>query len=363
MLVTTNKIPHLKPVPPPEQEVRTSVDGLEAFQAEGAADVPPPRERSRLVEPLILVLLTAAALGASGLWAYKAMAISPAMASLSIQTTPAGARVTIDGTVMGHTPTAMSLPAGSYAVLLTTVSGQQRQLEVTLRPGDTVVQQYEWAEPAPSPVPTGGALHVQTEPAGQPVFVDDVQRGVSPVTLTDLSPGDHAVHVTSNAGTVRRQVRITAGETLSLMITPTPPAVSAGWLRISSPVLLQLHVGGNLVGDSESDRIMLPSGEHDVQISNESLGYAVTRRVAVAAGRTAQLQITPPNGRLSINALPWAEVWLNGERVGETPIANLTRPIGTHDVILRHPQFGERRARLTVSLKETARLGIDMRQP
>jgi hypothetical protein len=54
---------------------------------------------------------------------------------------------------------------------------------------------------------------------------------------------------------------------------------------------------------------------------------------------------------------------VGGERIGETPIANLTRPIGTHEVLLRHPQFGERKARLTVSLKQPARLGVDMRTP
>jgi hypothetical protein len=108
---------------------------------------------------------------------------------------------------------------------------------------------------------------------------------------------------------------------------------------------------------------MLPAGEHQVDISNAALGFAVNRRVSVAAGRTTQLQITPPNGRLSINAVPWAEVWLNGMPLGQTPLANLSHPIGTYEVILRHPQLGERRASVTVSMNDTARLGVDMRQP
>ena len=195
------------------------------------------------------------------------------------------------------------------------------------------------------------------------MFVDDTRRGLSPMTVSDLSPGDHSVSVTGSAGTFRRAVTIAAGETVSLVVAPNTPAVSAGWLRISSPVLLQLHVDGNLVGNTESERVMLPAGQHNVEISNSALGFSVTRRVSVTAGRTTEMQIAPPNGRLSINANPWADVWLNGERLGQTPIANLSRPIGTHDVVLRHPEFGERRATVTVSLKETARLGIDMRRP
>jgi hypothetical protein len=83
----------------------------------------------------------------------------------------------------------------------------------------------------------------------------------------------------------------------------------------------------------------------------------------VAADRTTSVAVDIPNGTVSINALPWAEVWLGGERIGDTPIANLSRPIGTYEVLLRHPQFGERKARLTVSAKQTTRLGVDMRTP
>ena len=360
--MNTFKYPHIREVMAPPTESLPTADGLNAFKAESGQGLRPPQHRSPWLKSLILVATTLA-LGASGLWAYMNVAIAPAMASLSIQTTPPGAQVTIDGKALGYTPAAMSLPPGTYGVQLTAVSGQQRQVEVTLRSGESVVHQFEWAEPLPAMLPTTGALHLQTEPAGQTVFVDDTRRGISPLTVSDLSPGDHVVHVTGSGGTFRRPVKIAAGETLSLVIAPNAPAVSAGWLRISSPVLLQLHVDGNLIGNTESDRVMLPSGEHEVVISNAALGFSVTRRVTVAAGRTAQVQITPPNGRLSINALPWAEVWLNGARLGQTPIANLSHPIGTHDVILRHPQLGERRATVTVSLKDTARLGIDMRQP
>lgn len=359
----TLKSPHIREVTPPTT-ARPTTDGLDAFKAEGGAPAPPlaPTSRSAWLKTLALVVTTLA-LAASGLWAYMNVAVAPAVASLSVQTTPPGAQVAIDGRSIGQTPTVMSLPPGTYSMQLTAPGGQQRDVQVTLRPGESVVHQFEWAASPPVVMPKTGALHIQTEPAGQTVLVDDARRGVSPLTVSDLAPGDHVVVVTGNTGTIRRSVTIAPGETMSLVVAPNAPAVSAGWLRISSPVLLQLHVGGNLIGNTESDRVMLPAGDHDVVISNAALGFSVTRRVSVAAGRTVQVPITPPNGRLSINALPWADVWLDGERLGQTPIANLSRPIGTHEVILRHPQFGERRATVTVVLKDTARLGIDMRQP
>jgi hypothetical protein len=65
---------------------------------------------------------------------------------------------------------------------------------------------------------------------------------------------------------------------------------------------------------------------------------------------------------LSINAQPWADVWLDGERLGVTPIGNLEIPIGSHELVFRHPEHGERRSTVSVGLQQAARVGLDMRK-
>ena len=35
------------------------------------------------------------------------------------------------------------------------------------------------------------------------------------------------------------------------------------------------------------------------------------------------------------------KVLIDGKSVGETPIGNLSIPLGEHEIILRHPQLGE----------------------
>jgi hypothetical protein len=52
---------------------------------------------------------------------------------------------------------------------------------------------------------------------------------------------------------------------------------------------------------------------------------------------------------------------MNGERVGETPIANLSKRVGTYEVVFKHPELGERRETMTVTLRQPSRLGVDMR--
>ena len=65
---------------------------------------------------------------------------------------------------------------------------------------------------------------------------------------------------------------------------------------------------------------------------------------------------------VNVNAVPWAEVWMDGQRLGETPLGNVQVPIGTRELIFRHPEFGERRATVFVTLKEPARISMYLRK-
>jgi hypothetical protein len=63
---------------------------------------------------------------------------------------------------------------------------------------------------------------------------------------------------------------------------------------------------------------------------------------------------------LSVNAMPWAELWVDGSRVGETPLGNVPVRIGKHEIVLKHPQFGERRLQVLVRADTPARASVDM---
>jgi hypothetical protein len=193
-------------------------------------------------------------------------------------------------------------------------------------------------------------------------MVDDVMKGDSPVTIDELVPGDHTVVVKGSGGSVRRTVSVKAGETLSLVISPTAPAVPApGWLSVHSTTRLELRQYGKLIGTTDTEQLMLPAGEHDIELVNEAVGYRSARKITVASGKTTTLSVELPYGSLSLNAQPWAEVWIGGERIGETPIANLSRRVGSYDVTFRHPELGERRQTVLVTLRQPSRLGVDMR--
>jgi hypothetical protein len=137
----------------------------------------------------------------------------------------------------------------------------------------------------------------------------------------------------------------------------------AGMLSVTAPVPMRVYSGSRLVGTTEADTLMLPVGNHTLDFVNDAVGYRARRTVTVQAGKTTTTRLDPPSGTLHVNAVPWAEVWLDNQRIGETPIGNLASPIGTHEVVFRHPELGERKGTVLVTLKAPARISMDLRKP
>jgi hypothetical protein len=179
-----------------------------------------------------------------------------------------------------------------------------------------------------------------------------------------LTPGDHSVVVSSDGVSVEQIVTVEAGMTSSLVvpITARDRGPVSGWLAVTSPIEVQILEGGRLLGTNQTDRIMVSAGEHRLDLVNDALGYRAARTVSVAPGKVESLSVKLPMGSMAVNAVPWAEVWLDGEKAGDTPIGNLQATIGRHDVVFRHPELGESRQTVTVTLSAPARLSVDMRK-
>jgi hypothetical protein len=170
--------------------------------------------------------------------------------------------------------------------------------------------------------------------------------------------------VTSDGVSVEQIVAVEPGMTSSLVvpITARDRGPVSGWIAVSSPIDVQIFESGRLLGTNQTDRIMVPAGEHRLDLVNDALGYRAARTVSVPPGKVETMSLKLPTGSIAVNAVPWAEVWLDGEKAGDTPIGNLQTTIGRHEVVFRHPELGESRQTVTVTVSAPARLSVDMRK-
>jgi hypothetical protein len=268
--------------------------------------------------------------------------------------------VVVDGQPQGVTPANLTLAAGPHVIELRG-TGEPRSIPVTITAGSQVSQYIE----LPKETVTFGQLQVRTEPTGARVSIDGVPRGPSPLTVADLAPGTHTVLLETPGSSVKQDVMIEAGATASLVVPLNAAAQGAsvfGWVSVSSPVDMQLLENGRLIGTSETERVMVSAGKHDIEIVNQPLAYRVLRSIQVAPGKVTEIAIQLPKQRLSVNAVPWAEVWIDGQKIGETPIGDLSVAVGPHEIVFRHPELGEQRHAIAVTAAGPARLSVDLRK-
>jgi hypothetical protein len=352
-------------------DVSPDTDAFLAFRTELAArvdrsprsSVEPPRRRLRLrwlLVPLIVAPVATGIVAWVRLPKSQAAAISTpaprAESFVTIRSHPEGARVLIDGSPRGVTPLRLALPVGNHTVELASGSAK-RSLPLEIEAGVAATQYVELQSAAAAPAAVG-RLDVVSEPAGASVTVDGVVRGKAPMTLADIAVGQHTVMLTSRSGTFSRTVTIAPGATATVVASLGAERVSVGWVVVDSPLELQIFQDGRRLGTG-LDRIMVPAGLHVLDLVNEQYGYRTRTSVEVGSGRTTTAKIDVPLGRVSVNATPWAEVQIDGRAAGMTPLANLSMPIGLHEIVWRHPQFGQRRQVISVTASQPVRIGMD----
>ncbi len=146
---------------------------------------------------------------------------------LLVRSEPSGATVFVDGDRRGVTPLSLTgLPLGTRRIRIQRDGyvSQDRAVSLTSqRPSRSVdvPLSRRQAAAAPAPAPTRqanpaartGSLLVESRPSGATVTVNGVNRGVTPMTLSGLAPGEYVVQLQLvGYRTITTTVRVVAGE-------------------------------------------------------------------------------------------------------------------------------------------------------
>ena len=294
---------------------------LEAFDSE----VIPRTRRTKRLRPSRaggLVMLALGIIGV-GLWGFRVLSATPPPTGTLIIDSDAPAEVQVDGVAHGTTPATLRLPAGAHALV---VSREERTHEVmlTVRAGTETIHHVAWVEPSIEEPPV---------PAGEPL-PESIPRA------TEAGPPPPAPAA-----------------------SPAVVAPARGSLVLSTPIPLGIYLDGRLIGVSEMSQIEIAPGDYSLQFVSEVFAFRTTQVVRIAANRTTTVTVAVPQVAVHVNATPWADVWIDGRNVGQTPIGDLLQPIGVHEVEFRHPQFGTKQMTVTVKASGVTRVAVDMRTP
>jgi hypothetical protein len=257
----------------------------------------------------------------------------PAPGRLTVESRPDGAEVLVDGQGRGTTPLTMSLDAGRHTMTLRH-DGEERTVPMQMAAGAEIQHYFDFTVSNPAdPARTNSA---------------DPTRMNSPVPPR----GTSATPVRTTMSVVTDPPKAQVPK------VSTPPAT--GWLKVEAPFEVEILERSDRLGTSGASKTMLPAGRHQISLVNQTLGYRDSRIAEVASAKTTTLRVEAPKAIVSVNAKPWADVSIDGKPAGETPIANVEVPIGSHEVVFRHPQLGERRQTVVVTTQGPNRISADL---
>ncbi len=123
------------------------------------------------------------------------------------------------------------------------------------------------------------------------------------------------------------------GETATMNPSQTPePPVSAQPAEATPP-----EVAAST--EQEAATAMQPAAPPSVSMNTASMNTAPSTATGPTAPRRSAMQrATRSPATLTLDSVPWAEVWHRGRRLGNTPLVNLSLPPGTYVLELRNPE-------------------------
>jgi hypothetical protein len=154
---------------------------------------------------------------------------SPTTGSLIVSSNPAGAGIYLDGAYEGTTRTGgtviSDVSAGSHSIRLTLHGYEDSTVSVTVNSGQ---QTPVSSTLTPTASPATGSIAISSAPAGATVYLDNANRGITPLTLDAVAPGSHSLTIRLDgyedwAGTVE----VTAGQTSQVSPTLNEKAAPA----------------------------------------------------------------------------------------------------------------------------------------
>jgi tRNA A-37 threonylcarbamoyl transferase component Bud32 len=264
-----------------------SVAGAPAASAPGAA-------AARRRRPgLLVATAAAAALGAAGVAAAvlaidrgrepdatpSVVAPVAATAELELDSTPAGALVTIDGRPLASaTPTRADVAADRPHTVTLELAGYRRfdDPRVLGRPGTTV-------RVAPTLIPLRARLEVTTEPDGAVVRLGAERIGVTPLVADELPPG-RATLTIERDGFKPEVVEVVLAEGApQRIVRKLRSAIVNGKVSINvKDSWADVRLGGRTLGRAPGT-FTLPVGRHALRLVNPATGKQRTVTVDVVA--------------------------------------------------------------------------------
>jgi PKD repeat protein len=210
-------------------------------------------------------------------------------------------------------------------------------------------------------------LSVTSNPPGAAVFIDNVIKGRTPLTLTDTAMGNHRITIAmDDYEEYTRNIMVEAATPLTISAVlirsipqPTTQPPQNGSIAITSmPSGAEVFIDGQLIGIAPAVFPEILPGNHPVTLSAKGyddwshiVSVGSGRMSAINAELVASKEIT---GSLAvITDPPGAEIFVDGDFKGVSPVTIPGLSAGTHTILLTLKEYANTTTNISITTGKT----------
>ncbi|HEX4406158.1 MAG TPA: PEGA domain-containing protein [Polyangia bacterium] len=265
------------------------------------------------------------------------LAAAQAPTGALLVTSDAGGDVYVDGVRKDVAPAIITgVPAGDHVIEIRKDGIPPWRQSVTVPAG----QQVKVAATFGAAAAGGGSLRVIASEPDASIFVDGEDKGRSPANIASILPGDHVVEARkSKFKSVQQTVHILAGQNAlaQLQMELAPPDRPRAELKVQSTVPnAEVFVDGSSLGRAPVDRTDLDPGKHYVVVHRDGFTDFKREVMLIENQPVALVADLSATGSVRVLSTPeGAEVRVDGELIGQTPVSRDQIPAGDHVIEFR----------------------------
>ncbi len=219
-------------------------------------------------------------------------------------------------------------------------------------------------------------LTVSSNPPGAAVFIDNVMKGITPLTITDTATGNHGVTITLDGYEEYNRNIFLESATSSTVFAqlqksiPQPtvqPPLKGSIVITTIPSGAEVNIDGRQKGVAP---VIIPDvlpGNHVVTLSYD--GYEDwSYMVSVRSGQISEINAIlvakkEMTGSLAvITNPPGAEIFIDGDFKGISPVTVPGIHAGTHTVLLTLQEYSDNTTSISITAGQTRKYTADMQK-
>ena len=211
--------------------------------------------------------------------------------------------------------------------------------------------------------PELGFLAISSEPSDADIYIDGKHYGKTNNVITDLTVGTHELKLEKEGySTVTKSFVTTKGETLKLNETLQAVVNKKTYLIVQADQADAIvYIDGEMLGAKEARKLVDDGTTHTYKIECK-LYHEESGTVTVKDKTVVNKTLRPAFGYLNISSTPeqGANVWVDGELIGVTPIKTDKLARGSHTVRVMKDMYKMKEQSFTVTDGQTTNATLNM---